>query len=214
LKDIAILGAGDFGREVTLLVKQINKVQPTWNLLGFYDDNVSKGTHVYSLPVLGNVQEINDLKIPLSLALGIANPHVKKAITETLLNPILEFPTLVHPSCELGDDSNVFGIGCIITCGCIFTVNITVGEFVIFNLGTTIGHDARISSFSSIMPNCNVSGGAVIGSACYFGTGSIVLQNLSIGDNSVVGAGAVVTRSAAANSKLIGVPARNRNGID
>jgi sugar O-acyltransferase (sialic acid O-acetyltransferase NeuD family) len=213
LKDIAIIGAGDFGREIALLVKQINKVRPTWNLMGFYDDKFIKGSLIYKLPVLGRVSELNELTTPINLALGIANPQVKKTIIEELLNPLLLFPTLVYPGCELGDDANVFGKGCLVCCGCIFTVNIRVGEFVIFNLGCTIGHDAKIDSYTSIMPNCNVSGGAVIGSGCYFGTGSIVLQNLSIGDNSVVGAGAVVTRSAAANSKLIGVPARNQNEI-
>lgn len=211
MQDLAIIGAGDFGREVALLVKQINKVTPTWNLLGFYDDNLPKGTSIYQLPTLGKIAEANARTAPLALAVAIANPQVKKMIVEGLANPLLYFPNLVYPGCELGDEANVFGKGCIITCGCIFTVNITVGDFVIFNLGTTVGHDSKIGVYSSFMPNCNISGGAAIGAACYFGTGSTILQNLSVGNNSVVGAGAVVTKNAPPNAKLIGVPAKNKN---
>ena len=34
MKDIAIFGIGGFGREVLALIKDINKVEPTWNFVG------------------------------------------------------------------------------------------------------------------------------------------------------------------------------------
>lgn len=39
MKDIVIIGAGGFGREVAWLIDDINKNEPTWNLLGYVDDN-------------------------------------------------------------------------------------------------------------------------------------------------------------------------------
>ena len=35
VKDIAIFGAGGFGREVACLLRKINAVEPTWNFVGF-----------------------------------------------------------------------------------------------------------------------------------------------------------------------------------
>lgn len=35
MRDIAIYGAGGFGRETACLIKEINSVKPTWNLIGF-----------------------------------------------------------------------------------------------------------------------------------------------------------------------------------
>ena len=35
---IAIYGAGGLGREIACVLKKINMVTPTWNLLGFFDD--------------------------------------------------------------------------------------------------------------------------------------------------------------------------------
>lgn len=40
VKDIAIFGAGGFGREVACLLRKINAVEPTWNFVGFYDDGL------------------------------------------------------------------------------------------------------------------------------------------------------------------------------
>ena len=41
MKDLIIFGASGFGREVAWAVERINKASPTWNLLGFMDDNES-----------------------------------------------------------------------------------------------------------------------------------------------------------------------------
>lgn len=40
LKDIAIFGVGGFGREVLALIKDINKVTPTYIIVGFFDDGL------------------------------------------------------------------------------------------------------------------------------------------------------------------------------
>ena len=43
MRDIAIYGAGGFGREIACLIKEINGVEPTWNLIGFFDDGKEFG---------------------------------------------------------------------------------------------------------------------------------------------------------------------------
>ena len=32
MKDLIIIGAGGVGREVSLIVRQINEIKPTWNI--------------------------------------------------------------------------------------------------------------------------------------------------------------------------------------
>ena len=46
MKDIAIYGAGGFGREVACMIKHINESadEPIWNLVGFFDDGKEKGS--------------------------------------------------------------------------------------------------------------------------------------------------------------------------
>ena len=47
-----------------------------------------------------------------------------------------------------------------------------------------------------------------VGHNVWMGYGACVLRGVSIGDNSIVGTSAVVTRSAPENAVLAGVPAR------
>ena len=39
MKDLVIIGAGDFGREIANVVERINAVEGEWNLIGFVGDN-------------------------------------------------------------------------------------------------------------------------------------------------------------------------------
>ena len=47
-----------------------------------------------------------------------------------------------------------------------------------------------------------------IGRNCWLGAGVIVLQGVTIGDNTVVGAGSVVTKDLPSNVLAVGTPAR------
>ena len=181
----------------------------TWNLLGFYDDGLKPKTIVEGLPVMGNVSMLNEVTHDLAVVIAIADPSIRQKIANCLKNGKLYFPTLFHPTVIAGHSANKFGKGCIIAAGVIMTTGITLGDFVIVNLATTIGHDVCIDHYTSIMPQCSISGSVKLGERCFVGSGSRILQGISIGDNSIVGAGAVVTKSFEANSKLVGVPALN-----
>ena len=39
MEPVVIVGAGGFGREVHALIEDINRVVPTWEILGFADDD-------------------------------------------------------------------------------------------------------------------------------------------------------------------------------
>jgi sugar O-acyltransferase (sialic acid O-acetyltransferase NeuD family) len=206
MPEIAIYGAGGFGRETALLIEQINRVEKRWELIGFFDDGIKKGETVDGFSVLGGIEEVNSLKRNISLAVAIADPEMRTKIVSVIEPGWVDFPVIAHPQALLGSETNWFGKGCIISAGCIFTTGIVLGEFTIV-LATTIGHDVRIGSYSSVMPGCNISGNVIIGDTSLIGTGSQILQNISIGRNTKVGAGAVVTKSYGNGCKLLGVPA-------
>lgn len=208
MTDLAIYGAGGFGRETALMIEQINRAEPCWNLKGFYDDGIAKGNTIDALPVLGGLSDINNTKHPLSLVVAISDPRVRCKLVSQINNSMINYPVLVHPNVLVGSVTNYFGRGTIITAGCILTTNIVIGEFSFISFSTTIGHDARIGSFNSIMPGCSISGHVELGERTMIGTGARILQNLSLGQNCRVGAGAVVTKSFGDNVTLVGVPAR------
>ncbi|MEP2669849.1 MAG: acetyltransferase [Cyclobacteriaceae bacterium] len=204
MKDIAIYGAGGFGRETALLVQQINEQNPSWNVLGFFDDGLKKGSTVDELPILGGMEEAKNHHA--SMVIAVADPTTRKNIAAQLQNK--DFPIITHPMAQLGSTKfNAIARGCIITAGVILTTHIVLEEFCIVNLDTTIGHDVLLGAYSTIMPGCSISGNVRMGEGVLLGTGARMLQNISIGDHATIGAGAVVTKDCPPNETWVGVPA-------
>ncbi len=71
-----------------------------------------------------------------------------------------------------------------------------------------ITHDGGAWIFREEIPNLNVFGTIEIKDNCFIGICSIILPNVTIGPNSVVGAGSVVTKNVPPNTVVAGVPAR------
>lgn len=204
---IAIIGAGGFGREVLSLIKAINKNKLTFDVLGFLDDGIEKGKLIHDLPILGSVSDIEKLGIN-HVVLAIGNPQIRKAVVEQIDTQV-SFPNIIHPSAIFQDIERItIGTGCIICAGNIFTTDIVIGNYCIINLSCTIGHDAALGDFTSVMPGVNISGGAKLKTSVYVGTGAKLIKATSIGADAVIGAGAVVDIDVLEKEVVVGVPAR------
>ena len=151
MEKIVIVGAGGFGREVKMLIDQINQIENKYEFLGYYDDGILQRTAVNYNEVLGSVADLADVDYKINVVVAIGSPDVKRKIVEKLINPHLSFPTLIHPSVIIGDEFVSIGKGCIICAGNVITCNITIKDFVILNLHCTVGHDTMIHSFASLL---------------------------------------------------------------
>lgn len=209
MEDIAIYGAGGLGREIALMIEQINARGAVWNLIGFFDDGKAVGGLVDGLPVLGGMNEINGYADRLNVVLCVAEPSIRKKLKEAISNERIRFPYLLHPAAMRGHAVyNKFGEGVIITAGNILTTGIQIDGFAIVNLSCTIGHDVRIGPYSTLMPSCSISGEVRIGEEVLIGSGARILPGVSVGDKSKVGAGAVVLADVPPGETVVGVPGR------
>ena len=207
-KKIAIFGAGGFGREVKWLIDEINAVKPQWDFVGYYDDDFSHVTKIDPAYFLGGTKELNEQKDPLHIVFAIGNPLVKRKIIKNIQNPALAFPVLIHPNVCMGRESVQIGDGSIICAGNILTVDINIGKHVILNLSCTVGHDTIIGDYSSFMPTVNISGEVTMGECVYGGTGAKIINLVEIGEETIIGAGAVVAKSLPAKCTAVGIPAK------
>ena len=209
MKDLIIFGASGFGREVAWLVERINKAEPAWNLLGFMDDSESvQGAEINGYKVLGKAEDAD--KYPEAyFVCAVGASRVREKIVNRLkaVHPEIKFGTLVDPSVEISDLVKV-GEGTIICAHSIITVNIEIGCHVIINLDCTVGHDAILNDFVTLYPSVNVSGITNIGRAVELGTGMQIIQGKTIGDYSIVGAGAVVVKDLPGKCTAVGSPAK------
>ena len=207
LRDLYIIGAGGFGREVAWLVERINEVNPTWNLKGFIDDNESLWGNVEGdYPVLGGCEYLKPLGDVYAVC-AVGSAKVRKIIIGRIKESNVKFATLIDPSVLVSKRVEI-GEGSIICAGTIITVDIKIGNHVIINLDCTIGHDDVIEDFVTIYPSVNVSGNVLIGQCTELGTGTQIIQGKRITANSIVGAGAVVVKNIDEPGTYVGSPVK------
>ena len=72
--------------------------------------------------------------------------------------------------------------------------NVTIGDFVKLNSFAFIGHDSSVGDYSYISQHVVLDNHVSVGSECYIFENSTLLPGVHIGDNTIVGAGSVVTK--------------------
>lgn len=207
MKNLIIIGAGGVGREVALIVEQLNYLEPTWNLIGFIDNNIENwGKTINGYLVMGGMETLNFQDENCYVVIAISSYKIKKLIVEELNNKLL-FATIIHPKVWVHEFMKI-GEGTIIYEGAIITANVEIGKHVIISPKCGIGHDSVIKDYSSLLWNVNVSGADIIEEGVLMGSGSTVIQNKIIGQGSIIGAGAVVVDNIPSESTVVGVPGK------
>lgn len=172
--------------------------------MGFLDDYV-QAKEVDDVPVLGSVRQSREFS-DCKFVVAFGSPEAKKInVSEHLRHA--EFATLIHPTAIIADSSCI-GEGSLICAGTIVSVNVRVGNHVTLNLACTIGHDAVISDYTSVMPGTNISGNMCMGEGVYVGTGAKIIHRLEVGSHSTIGEGAMVIRNVEEKQTVVGVPAK------
>jgi sugar O-acyltransferase (sialic acid O-acetyltransferase NeuD family) len=207
MESVVIVGAGGFGREVLEIFNDINKQEKKWDVLGFIDeDKELKGKTINNFSVLGGLNWFENHK-DVDCVCAIGEPEAKKKVIDALKKMNVHFCNAIHPSVIMSKFVE-FGEDVIICAGTILTVNIKIGNHVIINLNCTIGHDAVIEDYCSLMPTVKISGNNHLYSGTYVGTGATFIHKLSIGAWSTIGAGAVVIKDIPENVVAVGTPAK------
>jgi len=211
IKDIAIFGAGGFGREVACLIRQINDVEPQWNLIGYFDDDES----TWGKPVshfgdcFGGVDALNDYPKDLAVVLAMGSPRAVEVVYEKITNSHISFPNIIHPTFRVNDPETFhIGKGNIIQSLCIATCDVTMGDFNVMNGQDVLGHDVKIGDFNTLMPGVRISGETKVGNKNFFGVNSIVLQQMKVGNEVRLSAGSVLMTKPKDGCLYMGNPAK------
>lgn len=206
MKDIIIVGASGFGREVLQWIKDVNVVKPTWNIKGFIDDNLyALEGYPCDYKVLGTIKDW----IPSEneeFVMAIASPVIKEKLVTMLKSRGAVFATVVHPTSIIGGFCEI-GEGLVVTPRAKISPNVHIGNFVTV-LGCGIGHDAEIGDFSTICGYCAVSGHVKVGKRVFIATSAVIAPSKKIGDDAYVGMGSMVIKSVKAGCKVMGNPAK------
>jgi sugar O-acyltransferase (sialic acid O-acetyltransferase NeuD family) len=210
MKNIAIYGAGGFGKEVACIINKINELTPTWNLIGYLDDGIEKDTSISHFgKVLGGLDFLNNYTEPLSVVFAIGSPQILQKIVSRITNVAIDFPNIIHPEVFFADKVTLkMGRGNVVVRACSFSCDVSMGDFNQLNSISSLAHDVKVGSYNVFMPLSRISGGAEIGDLNIFGIGSVLLQYVKVGSNTRIAPGSYVMRKTRDGFLYMGNPAR------
>ncbi len=209
MKEIVIIGAGDFGKEVAWLIEDINRKCPKYIILGYLDDTPEKqGVSVNGYKVLGPVAFLSELnrKHRACAVIAIQNSCGRQKIVD-MFPDFDSWETLIHPNVSKSDTS-IVGKGSILCSGVNVSVNSCIGSHTIVNLGSVIENDCSIGDYASVMCKTVIGSHVVIKEHAYLGSNCTIAANRTVGIGGQVGPGSVVISDVPENTTVIGVPAK------
>ncbi len=205
---VLVVGASGHAK----VILDILEKQGQHRVAGLLDDFKPAGTIVFGYSVLGPVADVLSLATEYNadgLFVAIGDNFIRSQIVERLksLAPQLTFVSAVHPSAQIARGVSLGG-GSVVMAGVAINSDATIGEFCIVNTNSSVDHDTRLATFSSLAPRVATGGNVTIGEGSSIGIGAVILHGRVIGQHCAIGAGAVVTRDVPDFTVAYGIPAK------
>lgn len=204
---VVIIGAGGHAQVVADILLRMYEASNDIRPIGYLDDDpLLLGKRFLDLPVLGKIAQLNQVDHD-AVIVAIGDNAIRQRIFEMLNQKGERVVTAQHPRAVIAPDVHIEP-GSMICAGVVINVGCIVGANVILNTGCTVDHHCRIEDHAHIAPGAHLGGEVVVGEGALVGIGAIVIPRCHIGEYSVIGAGAVVTKSVPPGLTVVGVPAK------
>lgn len=183
----------------------------------FFFDNVTQYPKDYLIQDKYSViRTIQDLQIHFSTktnyaVLGIGNPFVRRKLAELIVFSGGILTSIISDTIIKGHSDIALGKGVNVMHNVFLSSRTKIGTGTLLNYGCCIHHDCIIGDYVEIGPRSIITGNVTIGENSFLGAGVTVIPNVKIGANVIVGAGSVITKNIPDNTKVVGVPAKKIN---
>ena len=207
MKPIYIIGASGFALEITEYLKD----DGDYEVSGYFDINKDDyDRNNFKAPYLDSEKDFN-FKEDDNVIISIADPKIKSRVYLDLKKKGVCFPVFIKKQAVVSSTSKI-GEGAIICPFVTITSNACIGKNFHANIYSYVAHDCVIGDNVTFAPAVRCNGNVIIEDNVYIGTGAIIFQGkpgrpLVIGENSVIAAGSVVTKSVPKNMTVFGNPA-------
>lgn len=201
-----IIGAGTYG-EVYLSYLQDAGVE----VVGFLDDDPRyENQKVRGIPVLGTVSLLNTLKESGIEAVycPLGNNRLRVKFLSLAHKLGYETPNYIHPSVIISPQVTI-GKGVYILLGTTIMPYTEISDYVMISMGVHLAHHNILEEGVFLSTGCNFGASIHAHKYAYCGIGSTIMTGIhELGEDCLIGAGAVVIRDVPAKAVMAGVPAK------
>lgn len=189
---LVILGAGGGAK---MCIDALNNSEE-FKIVGILDDDVSLGVNVLGIPVVGNLNSIDNLlEISISnfiIAFGVLNNRQNR------YNKFLElkdrgccFPNIIHPKAVV-ENSVKMGSGNVVLAGANIGSSVVLGDLNYINNNSLVSHDCTLKNNIHIAPSAVLASSIIIESHVLIGMNSTLYYGINIGENSTILNGLII----------------------
>ena len=203
---IYIYGTGGLSRVVAEIIKANNK----FKIAGYIDDNV--GINNYGIQSISSEYFLNKVK-KANIVIALGENIERKKIYKKFDTNNYKFPNVISKYANIAKNTKI-GIGNIILSSSAINNSSIIENFCILNSQSLLEHDCIMNSFSQISPSTIICGGCKIKEGAFVGANSTVIQNITIGNWSVIGASSLVLKNIKQKTLNFGSPSKNIKKIN
>ena len=202
-----IIGVGTYG-EVYLAYLLEQGVE----IVGFLDDNPQLANkEVNGIPVLGNIsmlESLQDTHHIEAVYCPIGNNKLRVDFLSRAKKLGYEIPNYIHPTVIISPNVEI-GDGVYILPNTVIMPHTKIKDFVMISMSVNIAHHNILNEGVFLSTGCNFGASIVAEKYAYCGISSTIMTGISrLGENCLVGAGAVVIKDVSDNAVVAGVPAK------
>ncbi len=208
MNNIVLIGGGN---QAHYTIDIINK-EKKYNIIGIVDSIHPIGTERFGYKIIGRQENLQSLIKEYNIhggVIAIGDNWVRFKISQQLLQTVNSdfFVNAIHPSVIVGDNVKL-GKGIVAMAGVIFNPKSAIGDFTFYATGAQIEHDCIIESYASISAGSILGGHVHIKTLAAITLNVTIVDRVSIGINTVIGAASLVTKSIKDNVLAYGNPAK------
>ena len=164
---------------------------------------------VLGVPVVGD-----DLALPTlrgqglsKLFVAIGDNRLRQTLGRKARDHGFALVNAIHPSAVVSPSVRL-GEGIALMAGVAINAESWIDDLVIVNTGAVVDHDCRLGAACHLGPASALAGSVSVGERAFLGVGARAIPSVSIGADTIVGAGGVVVRDLPDAVVAIGVPAK------
>lgn len=203
--DIFIIGAGTYGEAMYELAEHTG-----YTIAGFFDEDERKiGQSVMDSLVVGKFSTLPTKYMKgRKFIVAIGDNEIRTNLMEFINSHGGDTPTLIHSSAIISPTAQI-GKGVYIQANATIWTKVVIGDYCIISPGVVIAHHTKVCNGCLISTLSGVGASINIGHKVFIGMGSTIVTGVTyLGENTTIGAGAVVLKDVDKNSVYAGVPAK------